>query len=73
MHEVQMKRVPHRQLTVPAAAALYAAAFGLISPANAQTFSSSYTSTAPKDCRIISAGPRTAARRSCAPAKRVWW
>ena len=24
-----------------------------ISPANAQTFSSSYTSTAPKDCRII--------------------
>ncbi len=53
MHEVQMKRVPHRQLTVPAAAALYAAAFGLISPANAQTFSSSYTSTAPKDCRTI--------------------
>ena len=53
MREVQMKRVPHRQLTVPAAAALYAAAFGLISPANAQTFSSSYTSTAPKDCRTI--------------------
>ena len=26
---------------------------GLISPANAQTFSSSYTSTAPKDCRTI--------------------
>jgi hypothetical protein len=53
MREVQMKRVPHRQLTVPAAAALFAAAFGLISPANAQTFSSSYTSTAPKDCRTI--------------------
>ncbi|MDE5452220.1 hypothetical protein GWE18_04920 [Bradyrhizobium sp. CSA112] len=30
-----------------------AAAFGLISSANAQTFSSSYTSTAPKDCRTI--------------------
>jgi hypothetical protein len=53
MREVQMKRVPHRQPVVPAAAALLAAAFGLISPANAQTFSSSYTSTAPKDCRTI--------------------
>jgi len=53
MREVQMKRVPHRQLIVPAAAALFAAAFGLISPANAQTFSSSYTSTAPKDCRPV--------------------
>ena len=53
MREVQMKRVPHRQPIVPAAAALLAAAFGLISPANAQTFSSSYTSTAPKDCRTI--------------------
>ena len=48
-----MKRVPRRQLIVPAAAALLAAAFGLISPANAQTFSSSYTSTAPKDCRPV--------------------
>jgi hypothetical protein len=38
---------------VPAAAALFAAAFGLISPANAQTFSSSYTSSAPKDCRTV--------------------
>jgi len=53
MREVQMKRVPHRLLIVPAAAALFAAAFGPISPANAQTFSSSYTSTAPKDCRTI--------------------
>jgi len=48
-----MKRVLRRQLIVPAAAALFAAAFGLISPANAQTFSSSYTSTAPKDCRTV--------------------
>jgi len=53
MREVQMKRVPHRQFIVPTAAALFAAAFGLILPANAQTFSSSYTSTAPKDCRTI--------------------
>jgi hypothetical protein len=53
MREVQMKRVPRRQLIVPAAAALLAAAFGLISPANAQTFSSSYTSTAPTDCRPV--------------------
>ena len=53
MREGQMKRVSHRQLIVPTAAALFAAAFGLISPASAQTFSSSYTSTAPKDCRTI--------------------
>ena len=53
MREVQMKRVPCRQPIVPATVALFAAAFGLISPANAQTFSSSYTSTAPKDCRTI--------------------
>ena len=53
MREVQMKRVPYRQPVVPAATALFVAAFGLISPANAQTFSSSYTSTAPKDCRTI--------------------
>ena len=48
-----MKRVPRRQLIVPAATALFAAAFCLISAANAQTFSSSYTSTAPKDCRTV--------------------
>jgi hypothetical protein len=48
-----MKRVPHRQFAVPAALALFAAAIGLISPANAQTFSSSYTSSAPKDCRTV--------------------
>ena len=48
-----MKRVRRRQLIVPATAALFAAAFSLISPARAQTFSSSYTSTAPKDCRTV--------------------
>ena|ERR1700681_1622704 len=36
--------------------ALFCACFGLISAANAQTFGSSYTSTAPKDCRVKSAG-----------------
>src|SRR6202011_4956194 len=36
--------------------ALFCACFGLISAANAQTFGSSYTSTAPKDCRVRSAG-----------------
>ena len=53
MREMQTKHVPHRQLGVLAAAALFAAAFGLISPANAQPFSSSYTSAAPKDCRTV--------------------
>ena len=53
MREVQMKRVPHRQLVAPATAALFTAAICLISPANAQTFGSSYTSTAPKNCRTV--------------------
>jgi hypothetical protein len=54
MREVQMKRVPdHRRFVVTAAAALFAAASGLISPVSAQTFSSSYTSTAEKDCRTV--------------------
>ena len=53
MRDMQTKHVPHRQLGVLAAAVLFAAALGLISPANAQTFSSSYTSTAPKDCRTV--------------------
>ena len=47
-----MKPVSHRQLIMSSAATLIAAGCGLISPANAQTFSSSYTSTA-KDCRTI--------------------
>jgi hypothetical protein len=69
MREVQMKRVPDRQLAVPAAAALFAAAFGLISPANAQTFSSSYTSTAPKDCRTIGKPGDNASTRQVCPGK----
>jgi len=39
-----------------AAATLFCAIPGLIPPANAQTISSTYTSTAPKDCRVTSAG-----------------
>ena len=37
-------------------AALFVAWFGPIPAANAQTFSSSYSSTAPRDCRVSSAG-----------------
>lgn len=51
-----MKRAPCSQPVGLAIAALFGAAFGLISPASAQTFGSSYTSTAPKDCRVTSAG-----------------
>jgi hypothetical protein len=45
-----MKRVPCSQVAsgLTAAALMFA-----VSPANAQTFSSSYTSTAPRDCRMI--------------------
>src|SRR5215218_9428086 len=46
-----MKRPHYLHLTVLACAA--AAASGPVSPANAQNFSSSYTSTAPKDCRMV--------------------
>ena len=48
-----MKRVAGLHLAEMALAALFSAALSLISPANAQTFSSFYTSTAPKDCRMI--------------------
>src|SRR5882757_183049 len=46
-----MKRFRDLHRTVLACAA--GIVLGLISEANAQTFSSSYTSTAPKDCRMI--------------------
>jgi hypothetical protein len=52
MREMQTKRVPLRPFIV-LAAALFAGATGLIPPANAQTFSSSYTSSAEKDCRTV--------------------
>ena len=44
------------QFTGIAVAALFGGSFDQISPADAQTFGSSYTSTAPKDCRVTSAG-----------------
>ena len=68
MREVQIKRVSHRQLIVPTAAALFAAAFGLISPASAQTFSSSYTSSAEKDCRTIGK-PKDVSTKQVCPGK----
>ena len=39
-----------------AVAAMLSADLSLMAPASAQTFGSSYTSTAPKDCRVTSAG-----------------
>src|SRR5258707_2305542 len=45
-----MKRVPCLQVASGLAAA---ALISAVSPANAQTFSSSYSSTAPKGCRMI--------------------
>jgi hypothetical protein len=62
MREVQMKRVLYRQLIT---VALFGTASGLISPANAQTFSSSYTSTAPKDCRTIGKPENGSATQVC--------
>jgi hypothetical protein len=69
MREVQMKRVSPRQPVAPAAAALFAAAICLISPAGAQTFSSSYTSTAPKDCRTIGKPGDSASVAQVCPGK----
>jgi hypothetical protein len=51
-----MTRVPCSRPAGLAIAALLGAAWGLTSPAGAQTLGSSYTSTAPKDCRVTSAG-----------------
>ena len=48
-----MKRVSGSCLAGLAVAVLFGTTPGLICQANAQTFSSSYTSTAPKDCRMI--------------------
>jgi hypothetical protein len=53
-----MKRVSGFDLAGMALAVLFCATPSLISPANAQTFSSFYTSTAPKDCRVVSAKNR---------------
>jgi hypothetical protein len=69
MREVQMKRVPHSQpIVLAAAAALFAAAFAPILPASAQTFSSSYTSSAEKDCRTIGK-PKDVSTKQVCPGK----
>src|SRR5882757_7755255 len=51
-----MMRLGIHVISGVAAATLFCAIPGLIPPANAQTISSTYTSTAPKDCRVTSAG-----------------
>jgi hypothetical protein len=52
-----MKRVPlHRFALGIGVAVLFYAGFGLFSSVEAQTIGSIYTSTAPKDCRVSSAG-----------------
>ena len=48
-----MKRLPRGQLMMSAAALLFAAVVTPISLADAQTVGSSYTSSAPRDCRTI--------------------
>jgi hypothetical protein len=48
-----MKHVPHLDIVL---ATLFCAGFAQNAPANAQTIGSFYTSTAPKDCRVTSAG-----------------
>jgi hypothetical protein len=57
MRTPDLSVAPGRHLLLgTAAAALFCATIGLISAANAQTIGSSYTSTAPRDCRVTSAG-----------------
>lgn len=51
-----MKRFPGSRPIGLAIAVLFGTGLGPTSPASAQTFGSSYTSTAPKDCRVSSAG-----------------
>jgi hypothetical protein len=52
-----MKRLPHHYLAVAIAVAmLFCAGSGPISRAEAQTMGSTYTSTAPRDCRVSRAG-----------------
>lgn len=65
-----MKRFRRLHLTTLAFAT---GASGPVSTANAQTFSSSYTSTAPKDCRMIGKPSELDGSTSWSvPAKRAW-
>lgn len=50
-----MTRVFSLNFTFGIAAAALIGVFGRLSPATAQTIGSSYTSTAPKDCRVVGA------------------
>ena len=59
---------PFLRTARPAAVVLICAAASPISWANAQTFSSSYTSTAPKDCRTIGK-PRDVSTTQVCPGK----
>ena len=59
---------PFLRTARPAAVVLICAAASPISWANAQTFSSSYTSTAPKDCRTIGK-PRDVSTAQLCPGK----
>ena len=63
-----MKRVHLRPFAVQAATALFVLALGPNSPASAQTFSSSYTSTAEKDCRTVGK-PRDGGATQVCPGK----
>src|ERR1044072_9526932 len=63
MREALMKRIYGRRIIMPSA--LLVAAFGVISQANAQTFSSSYTSAAPKDCRTVGKPENGSATQVC--------
>jgi hypothetical protein len=57
MKDDRMKRVPHHRFAFGIGVAmLFYAGFGPVSSAEAQTIGSTYTSTAPRDCRVSSAG-----------------
>jgi len=71
VQEVQMKCVHLRPFAVSAAVALFTLALGPISSAGAQTFSSSYTSTAPKDCRTVGKARDGGATQVCPGQSRL--
>jgi hypothetical protein len=58
MSRIAYRRILRSTHVIPGmvVAALFCAGSGLISPAKAQSFGSSYTSTAPRDCRVSTAG-----------------
>jgi hypothetical protein len=51
-----MRTIPSTVTIVAGTLTLFAASAGLVLQSNAETIGSSYTSTAPKDCRVRSAG-----------------